>query len=291
MLRIFFVVKNNYLCLNWEKVESISYLILFNKRTTAMKRQFSRFLVLVTLITFSLFLGVTVKAQEASVEVAEAVICADVVDREPVDVGDEFETSVNRLFCFTKIIGIQAPIEITHVWYWGEVERARVSVPVGGSGWRTWSTKAIQAHETGAWHVDVLGPIGELLKSLSFTVKGVPREETAQAPGTSALQVTEGVVCRDAVDREPVDVGEEFESTVGKLFCFTKIEGVGMPSEITHVDGERARTALSVGGSGWRTWSTKNIMDHEIGEWHVDVLGPEGELLRTVKFTIIKERP
>jgi hypothetical protein len=32
-------------------------------------------------------------------------------------------------------------------------------------------------------------------------------------------------------------------------------------------------------------------MDHEIGEWHVDVLGPEGELLRTVKFTIIKERP
>jgi hypothetical protein len=276
-------------------VESINYLILFNKRRTAMKRQFSRLLVLVTLISFFLYLGVTVKAQEASVEVAEAVICADVVDREPVDVGDEFETSVNRLFCFTKIIGVQEPIEITHVWYWGEIERARVSVPVGGSGWRTWSTKAIQAHETGEWHVDVLGPGGELLKTLNFTVKGVPREEIAQAPGTSALQVTQGVVCRDAVDREPVDVGVEFESTVGKLFCFTKIEGVEGPVEITHVwyfgDTERARTSLPVGSSGWRTWSTKNIMDHEIGEWHVDVLDPEGELLRTVKFTIIKERP
>lgn len=260
-----------------------------------MKRQFSRLLVLVTLITFSLYLGVTVKAQEASVEVAEGVICADVVDREPVDVGSEFETSVNRLFCFTKIIGVPGPIEITHVWYWGEIERARVSVPVGGSGWRTWSTKAIQVHETGEWHVDVLGPGGELLKTLSFTVKGVPREEIARTPGTSSLQVTEGVLCRDSVDREPVDVGEEFESTVGKLFCFTKIEGVESPVEITHVwyygDGERARTSLSVGSSGWRTWSTKNIMEHEIGEWHVDVLGPEGELLKTVKFTIIKERP
>ena len=260
-----------------------------------MKRQFSRLLVLVTLITFSMYLGVMAKAQEASVEVVEGVICADVVDREPVDAGNEFETSVNRLYCFTKITGVQNPIEIAHVWYWGEVERARISLSVEASGWRTWSTKAIQAHETGEWHVDVLGPGDELLKTLTFTIKGVPREETAVAPGTSALQVTQGVICRDVFDREPVDVGEEFESTAGKLFCFTKIEGVETPVEITHVwyfgDTERARISLSVEASGWRTWSTKNVMDHEIGGWHVDVLGPEGELLKAVSFTIIKERP
>ncbi len=260
-----------------------------------MKRKFSRLLVLATLIMFSLYLGVTVRAQEASVEVAKGVICADVVDREPVDVGDEFETSVNRLYCFTQIIGVQEPIQITHVWYWGEIERSRVSLSVEASGWRTWTTKAIQAHETGDWHVDVLGPGDELLKTLNFTIKGVPREEIVRAPGTAALQVTEGVVCRDAVDREPVDVGEEFESTVGKLFCFTKVDGAETPIEITHVwyfgDTERARISLSIGGSGWRTWSTKNIMDHEIGEWHVNVLGPEGELLKTVQFTIIKELP
>lgn len=134
-----------------------------------MKKLSYIFLVLAMLTTIILYQVVTIKAQEAgSLEVAEAVICRDVVDREPIDVGDSFEVSVGKLYCFTKIIGAQEAIEIAHVWYYGDVERVRVNLSVEASSWRTWSSKIIQAHEIGDWHVDVIGPDDEVLETVEF---------------------------------------------------------------------------------------------------------------------------
>jgi len=111
------------------------------------------------------------KAQEtASLEVAVAAICSDVVDREPVDVGNSFEVSLGRVYCFTTIIGAHSPTEITHVWYFGDIERARVNLAIKASSWRTYSSKRIQRHEIGDWHVDVLDPNGEVLKTLQFKI-------------------------------------------------------------------------------------------------------------------------
>lgn len=134
-----------------------------------MKRLFYFLIALIILITISLSQPVTVKAQE-TVEVAAAAICRDVVDREPVGVGDAFEALVSKLWCFTKIVGAQTPTVITHVWYFGDTERATVSLPVRSSIWRTYSSKIIQSHEIGDWHVDVLGPDGGLLQSLKFEI-------------------------------------------------------------------------------------------------------------------------
>ena len=136
-----------------------------------MKRLSYILLALAMLTTITLYQVATIKAQEAaSIEVAEAVICQDVVDREPIDAGDSFEVSVGTLFCFTKIIGAQEPIEIAHVWYYGDVERARVNLSVEAATWRTWSSKIIQAHEIGDWHVDVIGPDDEVLETVEFEI-------------------------------------------------------------------------------------------------------------------------
>jgi hypothetical protein len=136
-----------------------------------MKRLPYVFLILVMLTAVIFFQAVTIKAQMAgAVEVAEAVICRDVVDREPIDVGDSFEVSVARLYCFTKIVGAQEPIEIAHVWYYGDVERARVNLSVAAASWRTWSSKIIQAHEIGDWHVDIIGPDDEVLETVEFEI-------------------------------------------------------------------------------------------------------------------------
>ena len=131
-----------------------------------MKRPSYFLIVLLTVITISLSQAVTIKAQE--IQVAEAAICRAVVDREPIDVRDSFDSWVGTLYCFTKITGAQSPIEITHVWYFGDTERARVSLLVRSSSWRTHSSKKIQTHEIGDWHVDILGPDGEVLRSLQF---------------------------------------------------------------------------------------------------------------------------
>ncbi len=136
-----------------------------------MKRLFYFLLVLITVITISLSQAMTINAQTtASLEVVGAAICREVVDREPVDIGNSFESSVGKLYCFTKIVGAQSPIEISHVWYFGDMERGKVNLSVKSSNWRTYSSKKIQAHETGDWHVDVLGPEGGLLRTLHFKI-------------------------------------------------------------------------------------------------------------------------
>jgi len=136
-----------------------------------MKRVPYFLFILAILITIPLSQVVPSKAQEtASLEVAVAAICSDVVDREPVDVGNSFEVSLGRVYCFTTIIGAHSPTEITHVWYFGDIERARVNLAIKASSWRTYSSKRIQRHEIGDWHVDVLDPNGEVLKTLQFKI-------------------------------------------------------------------------------------------------------------------------
>jgi type II secretory pathway predicted ATPase ExeA len=110
------------------------------------------------------------KGTASSLTVEEGVICRDVYQRKPLIVGSSFEASVGTLYCFTKIVGARSPIEITHVWYFGNTERARVSLAVRSSTWRTYSSKVIQSQDIGNWHVDVLGPEGEVLRTLRFKI-------------------------------------------------------------------------------------------------------------------------
>ena len=105
------------------------------------------------------------------------------------------------------------------------------------------------------------------------------------------LEISRAAICRQVVDREPVDAGASFESPVEKLACFTHVTGAQSPAEIYHVwyfaDAERAVVKLKVNSVSWRTYSTKIIQSHEIGDWRVDVLGPEGDLLEAVHFKIM----
>jgi hypothetical protein len=109
-------------------------------------------------------------AQAADLSVETAAICRDIVDRAPVDQGTSFSVSVGKLYCFTKIVGAETPTEVTHVWYFGAEERARITLSIGGSSWRTYSSKVLQQHEIGAWRVEVLDADGNILETANFTV-------------------------------------------------------------------------------------------------------------------------
>lgn len=136
-----------------------------------MKQFLSNPAVLIVLVATFLGLPAATVAQDApSLEVAVAAICQDVVDREPVDAGVSFSASVGTLYCFTKITGAQDATKVTHVWYFGAEERARVELDVNSANWRTWSSKIIQAHEIGSWRVDVLDEAGTVLKELQFEI-------------------------------------------------------------------------------------------------------------------------
>lgn len=118
-----------------------------------------------------LFMTQTAHAQEIdNLDVETALICRNVMDREPVDPGTSFPDSVNKLFCFTKIVGAKKITDITHVWHYGNTEMFRIKLPVKASSWRTFSQKTIWPHQTGVWHVDILDAAGNRLEVINFQI-------------------------------------------------------------------------------------------------------------------------
>lgn len=105
-----------------------------------------------------------------ALEVTDAAICQNVENRACVGAKEEFPANIDKLYCFTRINGAAEDTEVTHVWYYGDIERFRISLPVRSNSWRTYSSKKIQAQETGKWRVEVLGPGDKLLKTISFSI-------------------------------------------------------------------------------------------------------------------------
>jgi len=128
----------------------------------------------VCIIFTALCLGVpySIHAQQTgNLSVATAVICKGVDNRQPVEPGKIFSASVGKLYCYSKISDIQNPTKIEHVWYFGDTERARISLAVNPPNWRTYSSKIIQAHEIGKWHVKILDESGNSLEDVAFEIR------------------------------------------------------------------------------------------------------------------------
>ncbi|MDB4264765.1 DUF2914 domain-containing protein [bacterium] len=123
------------------------------------------FLALCLLVPYSIH-----AQQTGNLSVATAVICKRVDSRQAVEPGRSFSASVGRLYCYSKIADIQNSTKIEHVWYFGDTERARITLGVNPPSWRTYSSKIIQAHEIGKWHVKILDESGNSLKVVEFEI-------------------------------------------------------------------------------------------------------------------------
>src|SRR5260370_37762950 len=86
--------------------------------------------------------------------------------------------------------------------------------------------------------------------------------------GAVIAQETEGPTVDAAIgtavqDRELQGAADSFPTTVGKVYCFTKLGKVQPGSEFEHVwyhgNDEVGRETLKAESSPWRTWSSRNI--------------------------------
>ena len=135
-----------------------------------MKRIVLWFGVSLAVVCVSLLAPLSIQAQQGDVKVTTAVVCRNVVDRQPVEPGSQFPASVGRLFCYTKVENVKNADNIVHAWYYGDTQRALVSLNINPPTWRTYSSKIIQAHETGAWRVDILDTTGNVLQTVRFEI-------------------------------------------------------------------------------------------------------------------------
>lgn len=107
----------------------------------------------------------------AELKVEDAAICKAVADRAPQEAGTTFPADVGKLYCFTKIVGGAEGTVIKHVWSFGDQEMSSVELKVGADTWRTWSSKAIEPSQKGAWKVEVKDAEGKVLSTLNFTIQ------------------------------------------------------------------------------------------------------------------------
>jgi hypothetical protein len=95
-------------------------------------------------------------------------------------------------------------------------------------------------------------------------------------------------VATAVVDRMPEGGGMQFSDDVGELFVWTRVTGAEN-STLTHVwmhDGNEWPVSLAIGGSPWRTWSSKVIQPEWTGEWSVEIRDANGNVIETLMFTV-----
>ena len=116
-------------------------------------------------------------AQKQSALVLEEIhMCTAVEDRQPSGVGTVFPDDLVKLYCFTKIAGAEDPTYVYHVWYFGNVEIARVKLPVKAKSWRTWSSKKLNMI-LGNGHVEIVSESGDILGKAEFEIQAAKKAE------------------------------------------------------------------------------------------------------------------
>ena len=124
------------------------------------------------LVLLLLFLTAIGSAQEKDdLEAEEMVFCIAVKEVQPVGVDTVFSNTVERVCCFTKIVGAADTTSVSHVWYFKDQEKARVGLPVKSESWRTWSSKRMLDAWVGKWRVDVVSSDGGVIASKGFLIR------------------------------------------------------------------------------------------------------------------------
>ncbi|MEZ5063985.1 MAG: DUF2914 domain-containing protein [bacterium] len=126
-----------------------------------------------------------------------------------------------------------------------------------------------------------------LLTALLLLPVGASAQDATESP---SARLGAFVVCQDVVDREPVGEAESYPSTVGTLYCFTKVLTDNPPVRVFHrwFVGDKLVDEIPVNARGveWRCWSRKTILPSWNGACRVEVLTEAGDVLGTKEFTL-----
>ncbi len=139
----------------------------------------------------------------------------------------------------------------------------------------------------------LLGAVAPLLLAGLAAAAPEAAPDQPSSPPTKAgspLTVPQASICTEVKDREAVGSAARFPSSVGRLYCLTKIVGAAEPTTVTHLwfhgDTQVHKVELTVGGPAWRTYSYKTIPPGWTGEWRVDVEDAKGVVIYSIPFTI-----
>tara|TARA_B100001142_G_C14174859_1_gene593774 strand:+ start:512 stop:904 length:393 start_codon:yes stop_codon:yes gene_type:complete len=120
-----------------------------------------------------------------------------------------------------------------------------------------------------------------LIASFSVSALEWPHENISTAE--FALEVKE---------RTPLNIIEELDNSFGKIYFFTNIrnlQGQSIRHRWIYKNKVMAEVEFDINGPRWRVWSSKNLWPTWLGEWSVEVLNANSEVLYKKEFNYIEK--
>ena len=109
--------------------------------------------------------------ETAAFAVKRLVIGTGVENGEPAGVAETFPASTEKVYCFLEATDIAKDTEVSFVWFSGEKEMSKFSVPLKeGPRWRTYAYKNLREIK-GEWKVEVRDSEGKVVKDVKFKVE------------------------------------------------------------------------------------------------------------------------
>jgi hypothetical protein len=89
-------------------------------------------------------------------------------------------------------------------------------------------------------------------------------------------------------DRAPVDQVTFVSNAIGTIYLYSDLRGLE-GQIVTHrwlYGGEtKAEVRFEVRGPRWRVWSSKDLLPDWVGDWTVEIVGENGEVIAAETFT------
>ena len=109
--------------------------------------------------------------EAGSFAIKRLVVGTGVENGEPVGAAETFPASTEKVYCFLEAIDIAKDTEVSFVWFSGDKELSKFSVPLKeGARWRTYAYKNLRELK-GDWKVEIRDSEGKVVKDVKFKVE------------------------------------------------------------------------------------------------------------------------
>ena len=131
-----------------------------------------------------------------------------------------------------------------------------------------------------------------LLMMVSGTLLGGPSPTAAdEAPlSPPALGLARATMCEGIESYQPRSPAVVFSIANGRVAAFTEFDPVPRKTVIYHRwyfrDTLTTSKKLHLKPPKWATYSSIQLRQADIGPWRVEIIGSEGRLLRTLRFSV-----
>jgi len=118
--------------------------------------------------------------------------------------------------------------------------------------------------------------LGVFLAALMITIPAFAEETDFMG------SIARSAFTTQVVDREPMDEIVSATNDVHTIYYFSEVQGMS-GQQVRHrwlYEGEvKAEVSFDVGGPRWRVWSSKSMLAGWTGEWTVQVIDENGQVL------------